>query len=168
MSRRKTRAELEAGLNAVMREMSAQGVLYSQTVASRLGIASSDLECLDLIALRGQATAGELAEASGLTTGAITGVIDRLEKAGFAKREADANDRRKVIVRAVPAALSRIMPYFMPMERAAATALDKYSDTELAFILDFLSRTRDTAKLALGELQTMKAPRGKQTKRSSH
>src|SRR5690348_3305280 len=115
MSRRKTRAELEAGLNAVMREMSAQGVLYSQTVASRLGIASSDLECLDLIALRGQATAGELAEASGLTTGAITGVIDRLEKAGFAKREADAKDRRKVIVRAVPAALSRIMPFFVPM-----------------------------------------------------
>jgi DNA-binding MarR family transcriptional regulator len=165
MSRRKSRAELQTALNAVMREMSAQGVLYSQTVAARLGIASSDLECLDLIVLRGQATAGELAEASGLTTGAITGVIDRLEKAGFAKREADAKDRRKVIVRAQGAALARIMPFFAPMERAAAKALDDYSDAELTFLLDFLARTRDTAKAALAELNAMKIARAKKRSR---
>ena len=159
MSRRKSRAELQAGLNTVMREMSAQGVLYSQTVAARLGIASSDLECLDLIVLRGGATAGELAAASGLTTGAITGVIDRLEKAGFAKRESDAEDRRKVIVRALPAVATRIMPFFTPMERAAAKALDSYNDTELAFILAFLTRTRDGAKAALMEVLAMKPTR---------
>src|SRR5215470_11755945 len=83
------RVTLLAALDRQMRESSGLGVVFSQTVADRLGMASSDLECLDFIALRGVATAGELAEATGLTTGAVTGVIDRLEKAGFARRERD-------------------------------------------------------------------------------
>jgi DNA-binding MarR family transcriptional regulator len=155
-SRRARRAELVGAFNVLMREVSAQGVLYSQAVAERLGVTSSDLECLDLIVLRGQASAGELAEASGLTTGAITGVIDRLEKAGFAKREADPADRRKVIVRPLPAVATRIMPFFLPMERAVAKGLDELSESELAFLLNFLARARDTAKVALGEVMSMK------------
>src|SRR5262245_31160826 len=103
------RQELVAALNVAMREASGQGMLYSQAVAQRLGINSTDLECLDYI-VRGPVTAGALAEATGLTTGAITGVIDRLERAGFAKREADANDRRKVLVRITPAVQEKIGP----------------------------------------------------------
>jgi DNA-binding MarR family transcriptional regulator len=104
MSRRQvSRNELVAALNHAMRDASGQGVLYSQAVAERLGINSTDLECLDIIVMRGPVTAGELARATGLTTGAITGVIDRLDRAGFAKREHDAADRRKVLVRALPA-----------------------------------------------------------------
>src|SRR4030081_3058399 len=103
-----SRHELIAALNRALRDASGQGVLYSQTVAERLGINSTDLECLDCVVLRGPLTAGELAEATGLTTGAITGVIDRLERAGFARRESDGNDRRKVLVRALPAVERRI------------------------------------------------------------
>ncbi len=110
-----SRRDLVAALNRAMREASGQGVLYSQAVAERLGINSTDLECLDSVVLRGPLTAGELADATGLTTGAITGVIDRLERAGFARRERDRHDRRKILVRALPAVERVIVPLFQPM-----------------------------------------------------
>jgi len=127
-------------LEQAMRKSSAQGVLFSQAVAARVGIASSDLECLDIIILNTRVTAGELAVATGLTTGAVTGVIDRLEKAGFAGRERDPSDRRKVFVRALPAVERRIVPLYRSLQRAVAAELAGYSDKELALLLDFFSR----------------------------
>ena len=104
------REGLLTALERGMRKSSAQGVLFSQAVAARLGITSSDLECLDIICLNTRVTAGELAAATGLTTGAVTGVIDRLEQAGFARRERDPTDRRKVFVCALPAVERRNAP----------------------------------------------------------
>ncbi|MFI4935599.1 MAG: MarR family winged helix-turn-helix transcriptional regulator [Caulobacterales bacterium] len=141
-----------------MRDVSGQGVIYSQAVATRLGVSSSDLECLDHIVLRGPLTAGALAEATGLTSGAITGVVDRLEQAGFARRESDAGDRRKVLVRALPAIAQRIAPLFEPMERAAMAALADYSNSELALLLGFLTRAREAALAAMAELRARDAP----------
>ena len=138
-----------------MRDASARGVLYSQAVAERLGVNSTDLECLDFIALRGPLTAGELAAAAGLTSGAITGVIDRLERAGFARRERDRDDRRKVRVALQPTVLERIYPLFKPMERAATSALSLYGEKELALLLDFVERTSAAAATALAELQSL-------------
>jgi DNA-binding MarR family transcriptional regulator len=152
-SRRKSREETAAALNLAMREVSGLGVLYSQAVAARLGVNSTDLECLDHIVSRGPLTAGALATATGLTTGAITGVIDRLEQAGFARREPDANDRRKVLVRATDAVAERIAPLFAPMERAAMAALSQYRERELALLLDFLSRLGEAALAAMAELR---------------
>jgi DNA-binding MarR family transcriptional regulator len=155
MSRRaRKRQELEASLNAAMRDVSGQGVLYSQTVAGRLRMNSTDLECLDHI-LRGPVTAGRLAQLTGLTTGAITGVIDRLERIGLARRESDPDDRRKTMVRALPAVLERVGPLFQPMERAAMAVLSKYSDAELALILNFLTRARDATLTAMSELRAL-------------
>ena len=87
-------------------------VLFSQTGAERVGINSSDLECLDITILRGTMSAGELVAATGLTTGAITDVIDRLEQAGFARRGRDVGDRRPVLVRALPEVERRIAPLY--------------------------------------------------------
>ncbi len=72
-----------AALMQAMRETSGLGVMFSQSIGKRLGISGSDLECLDFVVLRGPVTAGELAAVTGLTTGAITGLIDRLEQAGL-------------------------------------------------------------------------------------
>src|SRR5260370_19239740 len=94
--------EVEAALNAAMRDVSGQGVLYSQAVAERLGMNSTDLECLDHIS-RGPLTAGRLAELTGLTTGAITGVIDRLERAGLARRQRHPCDPPQTLCRMLPA-----------------------------------------------------------------
>lgn len=153
MSTGRSRQELFAAVNAAMREVSGLGVMYSQAVASRLDVNSTDLECLDHIVLHGPMTAGHLARATGLTTGAITGVVDRLERAGFATRATDPTDRRKVLVKALPAVARRIAPLFEPMGRAATKALSGYSDEELALLLRFLTDAREAALAAMKELQ---------------
>jgi DNA-binding MarR family transcriptional regulator len=152
----RNREELVVALNAAMRDASGQGVLYRQAVAQRLGINSTDLECLDLV-VRGPVTAGVLAEATGLTTGAITGVIDRLERAGFACRERDLSDRRKVLVRALPVVEERIAPLFEPMQRAAMGTLSSYRDEDLALFLDFFIRAREASLAAMTELRARAA-----------
>ena len=147
-----TRLELTAKLNRAMRDASAKGVIYSQAVAERLGISSADLECLDLIALHGPMSAGAIAEAVGLTSGAITGVVDRLERAGLAGRERSREDRRKVMVRLLPAVERRVAPLFRPMEKASVSTLADYTDKELLLLLDFFSRASEAATIALSEL----------------
>ena len=165
-SKTKRRQELEAALNAAMRDVSGQGVLYSQAVAERLGMNSTDLECLDHI-VRGPVTAGRLAEVTGLTTGAITGVIDRLERIGLAQREPDPDDRRKILVRALPAVGKRVVPLFVPMERTAMAVLSSYREDELALLLDFLTRARDAALAAMSELRALPGHRSTPKPRKS-
>jgi DNA-binding MarR family transcriptional regulator len=154
-SARKNRQELIAALNVALRNVSGQSVLHSQAMAERARLNSTDLECLDIILLRGPVTAGALAEATGLTTGAITGVIDRLERAGYARRQRDGQDRRKVMVRALPAVEKELVPLSKPMERAALAMLAQYDDDELAFILAFLTRAHAASVAAMAELQKL-------------
>src|SRR3979409_1184101 len=90
---------LAGRLMLALRRSSAAGVLHGQTVARRVGVNSTDLECLDLILMSGPSTAGEIARHTGLTSGAVTGLIDRLERLGLVERTADPADRRKVLVR---------------------------------------------------------------------
>jgi len=125
-----------------------------------MGVNPTDLECLGVIQ-RGPATAGQLAAATGLTTGAITGVIDRLERAGFAKRVADETDRRKVLVKMTPEAVARSMPLFEPMRRATAQVLSHYKDDELALILDFLNRAQSASLDVLAKLRTHPKKKGR-------
>ena len=135
------RAALVAALGEGMRKASAQGVLFGQAVAQRLGINPSDLECLDLVVMSGGVTAGQLAEATGLTTGAITGVIDRLEKSGFVMRDRDSEDRRKVYVRAVPTRTRGANPFYGPLEEAFNAMLQGYSEEQLELLNGFLTRS---------------------------
>jgi DNA-binding MarR family transcriptional regulator len=137
LSRTKARAALLQELEEAMRRSSAQGVLYGQTVANVAGIANSDLECMDILYLEGRVTAGRLAEVTGLTTGAITGVVDRLEKAGLVRRERDENDRRKVFIAVVPEAAMKIGQFYVPMQRAMEKVFNTYSDEELRLLLRF-------------------------------
>jgi DNA-binding MarR family transcriptional regulator len=137
-----TREELLAALDHQIRASSAVGVLFSHAVAARLGMNSSDLECLDIINLAGPVTAGTLASATGLTTGAITGVVDRLEAAGLARRERDAGDRRKVLVHTAPGAIEKILPLYGSLQAAMAAMLSDYDDAELALLVGFFARAR--------------------------
>src|SRR5258708_23091661 len=95
LSRAKTRAALMKELEHAIRRSSGVGAIFSQTVADRAGVSSSDLECLDFLNLEGRVTAGRLAEGTGLTTGAITRVVDRLEKAGLGPPQRDQSALRK-------------------------------------------------------------------------
>src|SRR5919201_431152 len=98
-SRRMKRSELLQALGMAGRELSAHTVMFHTAVVQRLHLHVSDHKAFDFILRRGPGSAGELAKITGLTSGAVTGVIDRLEKAGFVERVPDPEDRRKVLVR---------------------------------------------------------------------
>src|SRR5215470_15845486 len=90
--------------------------LMGQAAADRVGINATDLNCLNILSFSGTLTAGELARATGLTTASITGVVDRLESAGFVRRERDPSDRRRVVVTIViEKALTEVAAIFAPM-----------------------------------------------------
>src|SRR5580658_4174877 len=100
--------------------------VMSQAAADKIGINATDLNCLNILSFSGSMTAGELARATGLTTASITGVIDRLEQSGFVRRERDAGDRRRVLVRMETAkALGTIAPVFGPMMGAWQRLADR-------------------------------------------
>ena len=115
--------------------------------AEAVGLNPSDLGCLCLLLLHGASPAGRLAELLGLTTGAVTGVIDRLERAGFAQRVVDPSDRRKVIVMPNEAKVEQeLLPRFAQLNRATTPGFyTHYDQGELGAINDFLSRLSSTA-----------------------
>jgi DNA-binding MarR family transcriptional regulator len=162
-SRPADRAALLAAVLREVRRMTAQSVLIGQAVAERVGLASSDLECLDLALLSGGATAGEFAKATGLTSGAITGVIDRLERAGYVRREKDPADRRKVIVRARPAKTRRIAPLYDSLQREMTALWSQYDAAQLALIHDFLAKSCDLAVREIAKLQQQGRARRRRT-----
>lgn len=162
MSRAKARAALLRELEEALRRSSAQGVIFGQTVANVAGISGSDLECLDFLNLEGRVTAGRLAEVTGLTTGAITGVVDRLEKAGLVRRERDPLDRRKVFIVIVPENVARIGKFYVHMQRAMQNVFGSYTDAELRLLLEFATKGYETMLAATEELKSMvEPPKGK-------
>jgi DNA-binding MarR family transcriptional regulator len=146
------REELFEALDRELRAFNADAAMVSQVIAERLGIGPTDLQCVNILGREGPIPAGRLAELTGLATPTITGVVDRLEKAGFVARERDKGDRRRVIVQPLPEVWRRISPLFGSLRRASAEMYSHYSDEELALILDFVTRSRpmlreETAKL---------------------
>ncbi|EJL25199.1 transcriptional regulator [Caulobacter sp. AP07] len=148
-----SRETLLARLNTAVREASAQGVLISQAVADIMGVSTTDLECLDLILLHGPRTAGDLTRATGLTSGAVTGLIDRLERAGYVARESDPNDRRRVVVRAIPENMAWLMALYDPLQAASEQLYAGYSDAELALIVGFMDRNVEMAQVFIAGLK---------------
>ena len=153
-------------LENALRRGSAQGAIFGQTVANTIGISGSDLECLDFLNLEGRVTAGRLAEVTGLTTGAITGVVDRLEKAGLVRRERDPDDRRKVFIATVPENVVRVGRFYEHMQRGMVKLWETYSDAELRLLVGFATKGYETLLAATEELKSMvDAPRQKPTKK---
>jgi DNA-binding MarR family transcriptional regulator len=135
------RRATEAALDRALRETSAQSVLFSQAVADRVGMNPTDLESLDMLARNGPMTAGRLAEMTGLTTGAITGLVDRLERRGYARREPHPTDRRSIIIQPLIENAERDLgPAYVTMSEAMDELMSRYDDADLATILDFMTR----------------------------
>lgn len=136
------RAEL---LNEIVytlgRELSGKTVLFHAAIAEQLGLSATDHKALDLIYKVGSMTAGQLANLTGLTTGAVTGIVDRLEKAGFAQRTRSAHDRRQVIVEPIPEQAQKIHQLFESLGQAMLTLTEQYSDRELAIIHNYLTES---------------------------
>ena len=139
------RAELSDAVMAAGRSLGNSSSMLLAACADRLGLHSTDWGCVLLLneALPEPLTAGQLAELTGLTTGAVTGVLDRLEGAGFVSRGRDPGDRRRVVVRLVPEAMARIGPMFEGLIADMRALHGDYSDEELAVFADMLTRSSE-------------------------
>jgi DNA-binding MarR family transcriptional regulator len=149
------RAELEVAFAAAMRQTGALMQLLGQAAADRIGINSTDLNCLNILSFKGHMTAGELATATGLTTASITGVIDRLEDAGYVTRQRDPHDRRRVVVTLVlDRALHEVASVFLPVIRDWREMAARYSDDELRLIVDYYARMEQILRAHLERLRS--------------
>jgi DNA-binding MarR family transcriptional regulator len=139
------RHRLVVELGTAIRKMGAQSVITSRTVADRFGLHMTDLEVLDLIFLRKQASAGELADATGLSSGAVTALIDRLAAAGYVERCEDPHDRRRVIVRIRQEAIEPIKNTYLAMQKRMFELWSSYGARDLETITDFVTRSTTLA-----------------------
>jgi len=128
---------LHADLGLAMRRFIADVVIHNHRVAQELGLSASDSQFLTLLQTHGSLTPGRLAELSRLTTGTVTGVLDRLEKGGFVRRDRDSHDRRKVIVTLVPDKLASVGEHYREQAEQLGAVLARRSDAELEVILRF-------------------------------
>ena len=143
-SERRERADLEVAFAAGLRRTGALMQLMGTAAAEKIGINATDLNCLNILSFSGRMTAGELARATGLTTASITGVVDRLEEAGFVTRERDPHDRRRVVIQInLDRAVKDVAAVFVPMLRAWREMSARYSDDELRLIVDFYGRMEE-------------------------
>jgi DNA-binding MarR family transcriptional regulator len=146
------REEIIQAINDKFREMSTETIMFHQAIADILGLHVTDHKCLDYIYRFGAMPAGRLSELTGLTTGAITGIIDRLEEAGYVRRTNDPKDRRRTIVEPTrnKKLERKIEVLFIPLRDRMHKLLSSYSDSELAFLLDatteMLEQTREESK----------------------
>jgi DNA-binding MarR family transcriptional regulator len=153
------KAELVAALTNEMIESTTVTIMFHQAIADRLGMNITDHKCAGILMRTGPISAGELAKRTGLTTGAITGVIDRLQRAGFARRAPDATDRRKVMIEPNLKGIKQsIIPLFESMGRSAAQLFERYTVEELTLILEFAVRSRAMAEEETRKLRETPVP----------
>lgn len=144
--------------NALHRELATAIVAFQEAVARRLGMTAAERKCAGLIAELGTITPKRLAEMTGLTTGAITGIADRLERAGYVKREPNPDDRRSIILRSRNGGklAGQTAPLFASLTEQM-TQLDKrYSAKDRALIQRHL---QDTIAIVRGEIAKMASDR---------
>jgi DNA-binding MarR family transcriptional regulator len=132
-------------LSEVAEELRLSGVtndIADQAVADYLGLNRTDTRCLDIIERLDGVSAGRLASEAGLSTGAVTTVLDRLERAGYARRVQDPGDRRRVLVELTPAARRELQQLYAPLTDTTMRQLEGYTTDEVSLVRDFLRDNR--------------------------
>lgn len=122
-------------------ELSTAVVLFHEAIARRLGLSAVDHKALGLITRAGSLTAGELAQQTGLSPGAVTGLIDRLEDVGYVQRQRDPADRRRVAITPVPGRRPDLSEIFADLTEAMNAVIDKYDDRQALAIHDYVVNT---------------------------
>jgi DNA-binding MarR family transcriptional regulator len=140
MSRDLRREEIVKAFGNAVRAYQTVNDNFDEAMAAHIGVNRTDARCIDLVDQAGGMTAGELARAAGLTTGAVTAVVDRLETAGLARRVPDPQDRRRVRIEATDRVWQVTQPLIGPMVEESMAILDDYSDEELERFTEFLRR----------------------------
>ena len=125
---------------------------FDDAVATAIGVNRTDFRCLDVLDQEGPLSAGELAKAVGLSTAAITTVIDRLEAKGFAARGSDPKDRRRVLVERTPKLAEAAWQFYAPLAATAEELYSRFSEEELELLLRFLGTANELFAGMLDEL----------------
>jgi DNA-binding MarR family transcriptional regulator len=148
-------AEVFGEITRELRQFAGLSTSIYRAAAAQLGMAVTDMQVLDILDITGPSTAGQLAELTGLTTGAITRILDRLEKARFVRRERDPNDGRKVIVRLAgdKDEMHKVRSLLDSVGKTWDEAVPRYGDEQLAFLLGFLSHNNALSRKKLVLLQ---------------
>jgi MarR family transcriptional regulator, organic hydroperoxide resistance regulator len=133
-------AQLRETVIRCLREFIAGSIIHNQQVADRVGLRLTDMQCINVLELMGPSTPGELARSTGLTTGGVTVMLDRLEKGGYVKRAPNPRDRRSVLVRLNPAKLKRIQAFYREVNQQMAALLDETPEPELRSMVDMFSK----------------------------
>jgi len=126
---------------------------YDQAVADALGLNRTDMRCLDILDREGRLTAGQLAAQMGLTTGAVTTLIDRLERSGHARRVRDDADRRRVYVELTAEARRDAGRFYSEHQELAETLYKRYSEEQIELLLEFVKRSREFNERKAAELE---------------
>jgi DNA-binding MarR family transcriptional regulator len=143
-----TADSLNAQFDAAGRAASEAMVDFDRRMAEGLGVGYNDYRCLDLLLARGPMQAGEISRAIGLTTGAITGTIDRLVRAGLVERSVDSSDRRRVVVAPIASeADARVWPRLRRLDRRLEALHRSYGEKERAVLLDYLARLAEAMRI---------------------
>jgi DNA-binding MarR family transcriptional regulator len=144
-------------IEALVREMPwyiSASVRYQIAIAHQLGMPVTDVHAVSALLELGPTGARQLADLMGMTTGAVTRLVDRLERGGFVCREPDPADRRRVVLRLVPERVGEIARYYEPMGRRWQERVAGYSDDELRFLLGFLRHGREDTQTETTALRT--------------
>src|SRR5260221_8514021 len=140
---RKGQTLAEEIVERLVRRHSIATVLFHHAVAERLGLGPTDHKCLDLLRERGAMSGSDLAAITDLTSGAITGVVARLERAGYLRREPDPHDRRRQILSPVLERIREIQQVFGPIRKDVAPLLEGFDTHQLTTIAQFLGSSTD-------------------------
>jgi DNA-binding MarR family transcriptional regulator len=137
------------------RDLSGAVIIFHEAVSRRLGMTAAERRTLSVLGEMGVATPGQLATATGLTTGAITGIVDRLEKAGYAKREPNPDDRRSVLIhgRQQEKVMALLRPIFGSLSAAMAELAARYTPEQLAVIHQYLAETTEVLRTETQKLK---------------
>lgn len=136
MADKKNKDRLIYELMTAVRKLTRSSLMLQYAIAEKMKLNATDAECIDFLIEMGPSTAGDLAKVTRLTTGAITNVIDRLEKAGFVKRENDPRDRRKVIIRYIPKKHEKTKQYYDAMAADVYKLFSAYGESKLKSLLE--------------------------------
>jgi DNA-binding MarR family transcriptional regulator len=144
VGRRRDRAELIAIFDRETRRMGSMATLHNHAIADSIGLHPTDQQCIDLLDWTGPLTAGEIGAHLGLSSGAVTGLVDRLEAGGWVRRERDAHDRRRVFVHPSNERAAELWPLYRPLAEALNAYRDALAPQALRVIVEFLEFANET------------------------
>ncbi len=148
-----TRGELVERIRNLAARTGEVSTLHNRAAAELAGVHPTDWDCIDVLHARGPMCASELAAHTGLTSGAITGVVDRLEHGGFAYREPDPSDRRRVMVRLVEPCREDLVDVFAALEDEVTRVIEGFGDDDLRVIARFLEQANAVVETSTGRFR---------------